>query len=133
MSPYSISDLAHEFDVTPRALRFYEEQGLLNPERDGQQRTYSARDRARLKLILRGKRLGFSLAEIRQMLDAYSAPGSETEQLKAAVRLGRQHIRTLETQLDDLQALLSDLRGFEEQFCELLRQKGLTDDDLARL
>ncbi|NIW86644.1 MAG: MerR family transcriptional regulator, partial [Gammaproteobacteria bacterium] len=70
---YSIGDLAREFDVTPRTIRFYEDQGLLSPARSGQNRVYTARDRTRLKLILRGKRLGFSLSEIRDILDLYDA------------------------------------------------------------
>ncbi len=84
---YSIAELAREFDVTHRAIRFYEDEGLLSPARDGTRRVYSKRDWVRLKLILRGKRLGFSLAEIREMLELYdSAPGSSSPRLPPAAR-----------------------------------------------
>ncbi|MFQ5546624.1 MAG: MerR family DNA-binding transcriptional regulator, partial [Acidiferrobacterales bacterium] len=82
MTTYTIGELAQEFDVTTRAIRFYEDQGLLSPTRNGQARIYTARDRVRLKLVLRGKRLGFSLGEVGKMLDLYDADPSEVGQLQ---------------------------------------------------
>src|SRR5213595_433579 len=79
---FSISDLAREFDITPRAIRFYEDQGLLSPRRDGQRRIYTPRDRTRLKLTLRGKRLGLTLAEIRELIDMYEPGRDERAQLE---------------------------------------------------
>ena len=81
MKTYTISELAREFQVTPRALRFYEDKGLLSPTRDGLNRVYSTRDRARLKLILQGKRFGFSLEDIRQLLNLYDIGDQQTTQL----------------------------------------------------
>ena len=80
---FSISELAQEFDVTPRAIRFYEDQGLLAPRREGQRRIYTPRDRTRLKLTLRGKRLGLTLAEIRELIDMYESPADTAQQLQA--------------------------------------------------
>src|SRR5437868_12960707 len=79
---FSISELAREFDVTPRAIRFYEDQGLLSPRRDGQRRIYTARDRTRLKLTLRGKRLGLALSEIKELIDMYEPGRDERPQLQ---------------------------------------------------
>ncbi len=109
MKTYTISELAREFDVTPRALRFYEDKGLLNPTRDGLNRVYSATDRARLKLILQGKSVGFSLSDIREMLDLYKLEGHRA-QLKLAVRKSRDQIRNLEKQQHDIEAALESLR-----------------------
>ena len=83
---FTIGDLAREFDVTLRALRFYEDKGLLTPRRQGLQRLYDRRDRKRLKLILMGKRVGFSLGEIREMLDLYETPNGQVKQLRDGVR-----------------------------------------------
>ncbi|MBS28652.1 MAG: MerR family transcriptional regulator [Alphaproteobacteria bacterium] len=96
---FSISDLAREFRVTPRTIRYYEAEGLITPGRDGQRRIYSGRDRVRLALVLRGKRLGFSLAEAKEIIDLYSAPQGEAFQL-----------RTLVEKLDEKRALLEDKR-----------------------
>lgn len=84
---YSISDLSKEFDITTRSIRFYEDQGLLKPKRRGQTRIYSLKDRVRLKLILRGKRLGFSLAETRRLFELYDADKSSTSQLNTMLAL----------------------------------------------
>ncbi len=116
---YSIGDLAREFDVTPRTIRFYEDQGLLSPARSGQNRVYTARDRTRLKLILRGKRLGFSLSEIRDILDLYDAPGGEVSQLRYFIEKIHERRRALLRQRDDLEAVLRELDDIEEQ-CERL-------------
>tara|TARA_R110002110_G_scaffold414147_1_gene643218 strand:+ start:80323 stop:80721 length:399 start_codon:yes stop_codon:yes gene_type:complete len=96
---FSISDLAREFDITPRTIRHYEAEGLITPARAGQRRIYSGRDRVRLALVLRGKRLGFSLAEAKEIIDLYSAPQGEAFQL-----------RTLLEKLDAKRALLEDKR-----------------------
>src|SRR5262250_3969003 len=89
---YSIGDLATEFAISPRAIRFYEDQDLLRPQRIGGNRVYNHRDRARLILVLRGKRLGFSLADIKELLDLYDADPQHVEQLRAALAKGRQRI-----------------------------------------
>jgi DNA-binding transcriptional MerR regulator len=109
MKTYTISELAREFEVTPRALRFYEDKGLLSPTRDGLNRVYSAADRARLKLILQGKSVGFSLSDIREMLDLYKLEGHRA-QLKLAIRKSREQIRNLEKQQKDIEAALESLR-----------------------
>ena len=88
---YTISELAAEFDITPRAIRFYEDMGLLNPARDGRNRVYSVRDRTRLKLTLRGKRLGLSLQEIRQLVDMYESPSDTVQQLTAFLAILQAH------------------------------------------
>ncbi|MEW6638416.1 MAG: MerR family DNA-binding transcriptional regulator [Actinomycetota bacterium] len=122
---YTIGELAEEFDVTPRAIRFYEERGLISPERRGASRVYGARDRARLRLILRGKRLGFSLEEIREMIELYEVDEGEVRQLEHCLAVGRERIAVLERQREDIEAVLEELRGFEEQFVRLLREKGV--------
>jgi len=99
---FSISELAREFDVTPRAIRFYEDQGLISPRRDGQRRIYTARDRTRLKLTLRGKRLGLTLSEIRELIDMYE-PGRDArpqlERFLAVLESRYAHIRRAEQRL----------------------------------
>ena len=97
MKTYTISELAREFQVTPRALRFYEDKGLLSPTRDGLNRVYSTRDRARLKLILQGKSVGFSLSDIREILDLYTLEGHRA-QLKLSLKKSRDQIKNLEIQ-----------------------------------
>jgi DNA-binding transcriptional MerR regulator len=109
MKTYTISELAREFSVTPRALRFYEDKGLLTPTRDGLNRVYSASDRTRLKLILQGKSVGFSLNDIREILDLYKHEGHRA-QLKLAVRKSKEQIRVLEKQRQDLDDSLEQLR-----------------------
>lgn len=108
MATYTISELAREFDVTPRALRFYEDKDLLHPARNGLNRIYSHRDRARLQLILRGKRLGFSLAEIREMLDVYTMDGQKA-QLELTLTRFRQQIDKLERQREDIDGAITAL------------------------
>ena len=106
---YTISELAKEFDVTSRALRLYEEGGLLSPIREGTKRIYLERDRVRIRLILRGKRLGWSLSEIREMFDIYDTESGEKAQLKVFIeRLGERQ-RTLELQKKDVELALKDL------------------------
>ena len=109
MKTYTISELAREFQVTPRALRFYEDKDLLHPARDGLNRVYSSKDRARLKLILQGKRVGFSLVDIREILDLYTLEGHQA-QLKLSLRKSREQIRNLEKQREDIEDALEMLR-----------------------
>ncbi|MBB5714068.1 MerR family transcriptional regulator [Sphingomonas aerophila] len=109
---YSISDLSAEFDVTPRALRFYEDEGLIAPERRGTQRIYSHRDRARLAWILRGKRVGFSLGEIREMIDLYDLGDGRQAQRELTVERCRQRIATLCDQKRDIDAAIAELTDF---------------------
>jgi DNA-binding transcriptional MerR regulator len=122
LKTYTISELAREFQVTPRALRFYEDKGLLSPTRDGLNRVYSARDRARLKLILQGKSVGFSLSDIREILDLYTHEGHRA-QLKLSLKKSREQIKNLEKQREDIEAALDTLhkgvKWTEEKLQEL--------------
>jgi DNA-binding transcriptional MerR regulator len=120
---YTITELAREFDITPRAIRFYEDQGLLAPRREGSnglRRVYSPRDRTRLKLTLRGKRLGFTLSEIRTLLDLYDSPTGTATQLQAFVDTIAAHREVLTRQLEDLNTTLDELAAYEEQGRALL-------------
>jgi len=120
---YTISDLAREFDLTTRAMRFYEDMGLLQPERDGpggRNRVYSLRDRTRLKLTLRAKRLGLSLTEARDIIDSYDSPRDTAPQLKKFLVILADHRKKLEAQLVDLQANLDELRVHEKEAKVLL-------------
>lgn len=112
---YSIGDLAREFDVTPRAIRFYEDQGLLAPRRDGQRRIYTQRERTRLKLTLRGKRLGLSLSEIRELIDMYEPGRDERPQLERFLAALGAHKTALEQQRTDIEAQLSEIAAFEKR------------------
>ena len=125
---FTISELADTFQVTPRTIRFYEDQGLLAPKRDGLNRVYSHRDRARLTLICRGKRLGFSLAEIKDFLDLYDVDDRQIEQMRFALAHGRERIASLEVQLVDVQQTLSELRALESQIIEHLKAAGAAPD-----
>ena len=121
---YSISDLAHEFDATPRAIRFYEDEGLLTPRREGSRRIYSKRDYVRLKLILRGKRLGLSLAQVREMFDLYDSAKDERPQLEkflAALEARREQLERQRTEIDEE---LAEIRAFELQSKKLLGERG---------
>ena len=109
---FSISDLSSEFGVTARALRFYEDEGLIAPERRGTQRIYTHRDRARLAWILRGKRVGFSLGEIRRMIDLYDVGDGRRAQRQAAIDHSRARIALLETQKQDIDAAIAELTEF---------------------
>ncbi|MCB1338771.1 MAG: MerR family DNA-binding transcriptional regulator [Maritimibacter sp.] len=112
-SVFSISDLARELGVTPRTIRYYEEQGLILPERAGSQRIYSMRDRARLILILRGKRLGFSLQDIGEYLALYDADPAHQTQVLTLVGKVRARIADLEDQLETVRITLAELREIE--------------------
>ena len=109
---FTISDLSDEFGVTPRALRFYEDEGLIAPERRGTTRIYSHRDRARLAWILRGKRVGFSLGEIREMIDLYDLGDGRHTQRAVTVERCLARIVTLEAQKHDIDAAIAELREF---------------------
>lgn len=120
---YSISDLAQEFDLTTRAMRFYEDMGLLQPQRTGpggRNRTYSARDRTRLKLTLRAKRLGLSLSEAREIIDMYDSPRDTGPQLRKFLAVLADHKRQLEEQLADLMANLDEVKVHEKEARALL-------------
>ena len=120
---YTISDLAKEFDLTTRAIRFYEDMGLLQPERSGpggRNRVYSARDRARLKLTLRAKRLGLSLTEAKDIIDMYDSPRDTGAQLKKFLQVLATHRLQLEEQMADLQANLEEVKEHERETRALL-------------
>lgn len=117
---YSIGDLSREFGVTTRTIRFYEDQGLLSPTRDGQNRIYEARDRVRLKLVLRGKRLGFSLKEIKKLIELYDAPEGETGQLLSFIEKIRARRGELLSQKDDIEHVLDELDALEQRCADLL-------------
>ncbi|HXV22892.1 MAG TPA: MerR family DNA-binding transcriptional regulator [Alphaproteobacteria bacterium] len=121
----TIGELAEEFGCTHRTIRFYEDQGLLSPRREGQARIFSGRDRARLSLILRGRRLGFSLAEIGEMLDLYDSDPGHVRQLTVALEKGRARIAQLERQRVDIDAALAELRELEAIVVDKLRQRGV--------
>ena len=120
---YTISDLAKEFDLTTRAIRFYEDMGLLQPERTGaagRNRVYSARDRTRLRLTLRAKRLGLSLTEAKEIIDLYDSPRDTGVQLRKFLDVLGVHRKQLEEQMADLQANLEEVREHEEEARSLL-------------
>src|SRR5690554_673797 len=112
---YSIGELAKEFDITTRSIRFYEDQGLLAPQRQGQTRLYTNKDRVRLKLILRGKRLGFSLAETKNLFDLYDMENSSARQLQTVLTLIDDKKISLKQQLEDIKVLLVELGNLEER------------------
>ena len=120
---YSISDLAREFDLTTRAIRFYEDMGLLQPERSGpgeRHRVYSHRDRTRLKLTLRAKRLGLSLTEAKDLIDMYDSPRDTGPQLEKFLIVLDAHKRELEAQMTEIQANLDEVKAHEKEARSLL-------------
>ena len=123
---YSITELAREFDITPRAIRFYEDQGLITPERKsaGGARVYSSRDRTRLKLTLRGKRLGLALSEIRELIDMYDSPKDEAAQLAKFLEVLQNHRTLLMQQREDIETQLKEIGAFEAQCRKRLGDKG---------
>jgi DNA-binding transcriptional MerR regulator len=123
MESWTISELSVEFGITPRAIRFYEDESLIKPARVGQSRVYSARDRARLSLILRGKRVGFSLTEIREMLDLYDMNDGQSTQLQYSIRKFSERINALERQHADIDQALEELRAGRARLELLLANK----------
>ena len=125
---FSISDLAREFDITPRTIRHYEAEGLIAPDRDGQRRIYSGRDRVRLALVLRGKRLGFSLAEAKEIIDLYAAPQGEAVQLRTMLEKLDEKREMLEDKRLDLDAAISNMDKYaarcRERLVELETRRG---------
>lgn len=112
---YSISDLAESFDITTRTIRFYEEKGLLSPERQGNTRIYNDADRVTLKLILRGKRLGFTLDESRDIIEMYQPRQNNEAQLQKLIHKIREKREQLEQQKNDIEAMMVDLKSAEQQ------------------
>lgn len=120
---FTIGDLSREFGVTLRAIRFYEDKGLLNPRRQGMTRLYSRRDRARLKLILLGKRVGFSLVEIGEMLDLYDLKDGQTTQMKVALTKFDEQIGYLEAQRAEIDQALGDLKRARDVVQGILKER----------
>ena len=117
---YTISELAREFDLTTRAIRFYEDCGLISPQRAGRNRVYTARDRTRLKLTLRGKRLGLTLAEVKELVDMYESPRDTQPQLRKFLTVLAEHRAALEQQMADLSVTLDEVRSHEREARRLL-------------
>lgn len=124
---WTISELANEFSITPRTIRFYEDQGIVSPTRDGLTRIYHARDRTRLKLALRGKRLGLPLSQILSLINMYDGPGGTVAQLHHYMEVLNQHRHTLEQQRRDLEQTLSEIE-VQRQRCEALLAQRLQDE-----
>ena len=119
---WTITELATEFKITTRTIRFYEDKGLITPERMGQRRIYHPRDHIRLKLVMRGKRLGFSLEEIQEMIDLYDSDPTEQAQLNLFIVKLRERRKLLEEQRKDINSVISEIRKRELQCQELLRK-----------
>ena len=120
---FAISDLAREFSITPRTIRFWEDQGILAPQREGSKRVFTRRDRARLKMALRGKRLGLSLAEIKDLIGMYTSTEDETPQLLECLRVISKRREALEQQREDIEAMLTEIGQFERQCQEELARR----------
>ncbi|AUI87946.1 MerR family transcriptional regulator [Vibrio azureus] len=120
MEKYKISDLAKEFDITTRSIRFYEDVGLIEPEREGNIRVYQRRDKIRLKLILRGKRLGFSLAEIRELFELYDTQQTNGQLIKMLTIIDEKQAH-LQQQLDDIGVVMGELEAARERCKQALR------------
>ena len=140
MPTYTITELAREFDITPRAIRFYEDQGLISPSREGaggRNRVYAPRDRTRLKLTLRGKRLGLTLQEIKSLVDMYESQKDTVAQLHCFLDVLAQHRKTLEQQREDIEASLAEITAHEAECRRMLaggapaRTKSNKDADVA--
>jgi DNA-binding transcriptional MerR regulator len=122
-STYSITELAKEFGLTTRSIRFYEDQGLLSPRREGRNRVYNNRDRVRLKLTVRGKRLGFQLSQIKELFDLYDSAQDETAQISQLLAILADRRARLEQQREDIQAMLAEIVAFENQ-CRRVLDEG---------
>ncbi|TMJ39609.1 MAG: MerR family DNA-binding transcriptional regulator [Alphaproteobacteria bacterium] len=125
---YSITELCREFDVTPRTLRFYEQKGLLHPDRRGWTRLFSYRDRARLQLILRGKKVGFSLEEIKEMLDLYNLRDGQLTQLRVSSTKFRERLEALRKQRLELEDAISDLEKTITVVDGMLKEREAADN-----
>lgn len=122
---YTITELAREFDVTPRAIRFYEDQGILQPRRVGRSgltRVYSNRDRTRLKLTLRGKRLGLTLTQVSELIDMYESPKDAAAQAKRFLTVLAQHRRALEQQQEDIEVTLAEIGQHEAECKRMIKR-----------
>jgi DNA-binding transcriptional MerR regulator len=126
---FTIGELAREFDLTTRAIRFYEDCGLLKPQRKGRNRVYTARDRTRLKLTLRGKRLGLTLAEVKELVGMYESPRDTQAQLKKFLTVLALHRAQLEQQMTDLNVTLDEVRAHEKEAKRLLAGGDARDGD----
>jgi len=122
---YTVPELAADLGITPRTIRFYEQKGLVNPQRAGTTRVYTRQDRAKMLIILRGKRLGFSLREIADYLDLYGADPTQSEQIRMLLGRVRERISDLEEQRQALDVTLDELRDIEQQSIDALKEKGL--------
>jgi DNA-binding transcriptional MerR regulator len=136
MPTYTITELSREFDITPRAIRFYEDQGLLSPSREGaggRTRVYSARERTRLKLTLRGKRLGLTLSEIKSLVDMYESPKDSVAQLQRFLEVLAQHREALQRQREDIDITLAEIATHEARCRQMLAEGGrpAADEDGA--
>lgn len=128
---YTITDLSREFDITTRAIRFYEDQGLLNPKREGQKRIYTPRDRTLLKLILRGKRLGFTLAESRSLFDMYDPDSGNQRQLEQFLAMLDAKENLLKQQLHDIEVMQLELKEARVRCLNALHGKPATDSPVT--
>ena len=120
---YTIQQLSKEFEITPRTLRFYEEKGMLKPQRNGQNRIYSVADRSRLRLILRGKRLGFTLQESQELIAMYQPQTSNQQQLQAVLEKIQEKKALLQAQLADIETMQQDLDVWEQRYSAALTNK----------
>ena len=130
MATFTITELAREFDITARAIRFYEDQGLISPTREGpggRNRIYTARERTRLKLTLRGKRLGLTLSEIKSLVDMYESPKDTTAQIERFLLVLAEHREKLEQQREDIEVALEEIALHEEECKRLLSEKPQVD------
>ncbi len=121
---FAISDLAREFGITPRTIRFWEDQGILSPEREGQKRIFTRGDRARLKMALRGKRLGLSLAEIKDLIGMYNSTEDETPQLLECLRVMEKRRAALVQQREDIETMLAEIDQFQRLCQQELTRRG---------
>ena len=134
MPTYTITELAREFDITARAIRFYEDQGLISPSREGaggRNRVYTPRDRTRLKLTLRGKRLGLALSEIKSLVDMYESPKDTSAQMNRFLGVLAQHRETLEQQREDIQMALAEITAHEDECKRMLAGVATTEPAAA--
>ncbi len=121
---FAISDLAREFGITPRTIRFWEDQGIVAPQREGTKRIFTRRDRARLKMALRGKRLGLSLAEIKDLIGMYSSTEDETPQLLECLRVMEKRRTALQQQREDIETMLAEIAQFQALCQQELARRG---------